>query len=176
MTWTTPAPPEIPYAEDGDPRALLPATMQAQSERLHELLTSYSASTFDVGSTPNTGAITDIEWGGLPGSPEFTLTTPSLITYTGPTRMFAVSLRVEMGVGEPLRSRAGIGTVSGVWDRYSHFDTGVGVDSQAVHTHAVTLMTLMGPDAVTTLVCGVAAQMGSAVPVGYEAYLDVVSV
>jgi hypothetical protein len=174
MTWATPAPTEIPYAEDGDVRALLPATMQAQSERLHELLTPYYAHGYKVGGAAPAGGH-DVDWAGVfgadPGTP-LAYTGGGVITYTGPPRMFLITLQVQIGgVAGPLTSSAGIGSAPGVMDRQSTFSTDVGATGTAEHAHHLTMLYAMTSG--DTIVAGVAAP-GAGSAIAYDARLEFV--
>lgn len=173
MTWTTPAPTEIPYAEDGDARALWPDTSRAIAERLHELMTPIHATGFVLGTTPAAATPTDIPWGtGFAGDP-FGMVGDTIV-YNGDTRMYLITLQVHVGgAGVPVRSSAGIGTAPGVYDRTSTLGTGPGAGGTTEHTHHVTMLTLMGPGNVTTLTAGVWADPGS---LAYEARIDIVGI
>lgn len=168
MTWTTPAPTEIPYAEDGDPRALWPATSQAIAERLHELMTPIHASGVVIGGAAGGGS--DIPWGlSFAGDP-FGMVGDTIV-YNGDTRMYLITLQVQVGgVGADLTSWAGLGAVSGAYDRSSTLSTGPGASGTAEHAHHVSLLTLLGPDNGTTIVAGVGANPGAA----YDARIDIV--
>jgi hypothetical protein len=150
MTWVTPPPTEIPYAEDGDVRALLPATMQAQSERLHELLTPYYAHGYKVGGAAPAGGH-DIDWAGVfgadPGTP-LAHTGGGVLTYTGP-----------------------LGSAPGVMDRQSTFSTGVGATGTAEHHHHLTMLYAMSSG--DTVVAGIAAP-GAGSAIAYDARLEFV--
>jgi hypothetical protein len=176
MTWTTPSPTEIPYAEDGDPRALWPATSQAVAERLHELVTPLYAGGVVIGGAA-VGGGSDIPWGaGFAGDP-FGMVGDTIV-YNGATRMFLITLQVQVGgTGSSLISRAGLGTASGAaaFELESVQSGDVGASGTSEHSHHVSMVTLMGPDNVTTLVAGVAAQDGAASPsIAYNARIQIV--
>lgn len=172
MPSSTPYPGEVPYALDADPRALWPTTSLQLAERIAELTDSYACGGTQIGGSWTPGpAGADIPWsfGAEPGQP-FAYA-GGVITYSGPTRRFLVTLMATTSAGAPLTSAAWIGTASLERDRESAMSSGVGADANATHTHHVSMVVTMGPENVTTLVCGAASNAASVV----DARLEVVS-
>lgn len=173
MPSSTPAPGEVPYALDADPRALWPTTSQQLAERVDELTTSYAASGVIVGgwAAPVSGGMIPLAGGAEPGQP-WTVEPSGLFHYTGPTRRFLVTLMVTMSQGAPgLVSTAGLGTILGDIDRTSEQSSGPGPDGQATHTHHVSMVLTMGPENSTELFAAASSDGGAAV----HARLEVVS-
>jgi hypothetical protein len=172
MTGITPAL-EIPYTEDGDVRAIHPATMQAQSERLEELILPYHAygTVIGHGATP-AGTTADVALSADP--PGAFSEAGGIITYLGPNRRFLVTALVTLGAGEALKSTVNIGDGSDPI-RSSIISTGVGPDGQATHTHYLSVVLLLGPDYTTTIGVGTIADTVSAATVACDVHLDLVA-
>lgn len=160
----------LPYPEDEDWLNQGAYAIEQLALAADEQLSKFYGNGHIIGGAA-TGAWADVPWGVNFGGDPFGVVGDSIV-YNGPTRMCLITLQVQVGgVGAALTSRAGLGTAPGAYDFTSYQSTGPGASGTAEHAHHVSMLTLMGPDNVTSLVAGVAATPDAA----YDARIQIVA-